>query len=81
MNDTQKIAALREALASLLRQTADPVPTHPMYIDARRNAALVYQETASDYRPADTDDRSAYQRAIDEAEGELDGKATTSKRP
>ena len=46
MTDQQKIAKLREVLAELLRQTADPDPTHPAYQKARRDAAIVFHQTA-----------------------------------
>ena len=47
MTDQQKIDALRNALAALLRQTVDPDPIHPVFQDARKNAADVYQQTAN----------------------------------
>ena len=46
MTDAQKIEALRAALASLLRQTADPKPTHPAFLAARQKAADAYHQTA-----------------------------------
>jgi len=39
---------LLDAVAALLRQTADPDPTHPAYKKARENAAALYQRA----RPA-----------------------------
>lgn len=47
MTDEQKIKELREALASLLRQTAKPDPLHPAYKAARERAADVYQRTSN----------------------------------
>jgi hypothetical protein len=46
MTDQQKIDALRDALASLLRQTANPDPLHPAFRAARDKAAAVFQQTA-----------------------------------
>ena len=45
MTDQQKIDALRDALAALLRQSANPDPIHPAYKDAVKKAADIYQAT------------------------------------
>lgn len=45
MTDKEKVEWLREALAALLRQTADPDPMHPAYQEARKRAAAAYHET------------------------------------
>ena len=47
MTDQQKIDALRDALAALLRQTADPDPIHPAWRKAIQDAADVFQKTAN----------------------------------
>ena len=52
MTDRQKIDALRDALASLLRQTADPDPLHPAFQEARKKAADVFQRTAAREEPS-----------------------------
>lgn len=52
MSDAEKIAALRKALADLLRQTADPDPVHPAYQAARQRAADAYHMTGDDMEGA-----------------------------
>lgn len=45
MSSEEKIMELRAALAALLRQTADPDPVHPAFIEARQKAAEIYRAT------------------------------------
>lgn len=47
MTDQEKIDVLRNALAALLRQTANPDPIHPAFIQARANAAEAFQKTSN----------------------------------
>ena len=47
MTDKEKIDMLRNAMAALLRQTADPDPIHPAYQKAREDAAEAFQKTAA----------------------------------
>jgi len=46
MTDRDKIDMLRKALAALLRQTANPDPIHPVFVQARKDAADAFQRTA-----------------------------------
>lgn len=48
MTDQQKIDTLRNALASLLRQTAGKIdPLHPAFQKARDDAADAFQQTSN----------------------------------